>query len=77
MKNVENFLEDAKKFYKIKEYQKSINSCNSALNIEPFNEDAASLKVKCLLTYLIEDENLESKIKEGNKQRWIEAKDYL
>ena len=75
MKNVENFLEDAKKFYKIKEYQKSINSCNSALNIEPFNEDAASLKVKCLLTYLIEDENLESKIKEENKQRWIEAKE--
>ena len=29
MKNVENFLEDAKKFYKIKEYKKTINYCNS------------------------------------------------
>lgn len=63
MKEVEKILEDANKFYKLKEYQKGIDTCNYALSIEPFNDDIYITKLKCFLGFVESVEDLESKIK--------------
>lgn len=79
MKNNEGFdkyLENANKFYKISEYQSAINYCNSALNIEPFSEDAIILKLKSFLKYFEEKEDFEQEFKAENINRWNELKDF-
>lgn len=70
MNEVEKILEDANKFYKLKEYQKAIDTCNYALSIEPFNNDIYITKLKCFLGFVESVEDLESKIKKGDKIVW-------
>ena len=70
MKEVEKILEDANKFYKIKEYQQAINTCNYALSLEPFNNDIYIMKLKCFLKFVEPVDDLENKIKAGDKIVW-------
>ena len=70
MKEVEKILEDANKFYKIQEYQQAINTCNYALSLEPFNNDIYIMKLKCFLKFVEPVDDLENKIKAGDKIVW-------
>ena len=71
IKDLDKYLEEARKNFKIKKYRDANVCCNQVLNLDRFNDEASIIKVESFLAIVDGIENYEDKLKEGDDDAWI------
>ena len=68
IKNLDQHIEEANKYFKVGKYNEAIAACHKVFKLDPFNENAIIVKTKSLLEQWNHIKNNEKKLNYGNPE---------
>ena len=71
IKDIDKYIEEANKYFKINEYKNAIARCNDIQSLDSFNDFAFIMKIKCFLGIIGDINEYEEKIKNEDYDSWV------
>lgn len=71
IKDQDQLLDEANKYFKAQDYKKALNRYDALLNLDTFNPTLITMKIKCMINIIGDISVYDRKLKTGNEEAWI------